>query len=191
MFPSSLFWYAHGLDFTKCDFWFMPVQLELFRELRDAINRTGSPIYYYVAPHSRVPASGPSAPFSNHHPYAPPLEWNRTVRRSLANSLMTEYVNLFDYWYEPHWEDAFVPGGCSKNTSNPKCGTSSPAGTLTNIDAMTQLTKPDYSGPGSWADAQQMQICNFGEGGCGGIGPGNCGKGQTLEEYRSQYSIWA
>lgn len=54
---------------------------------------------------------------------------------------------------------------------------------------MVALTKPDYSGPGTWADGDMLMVCNFGGGGAnaGGRGDG----GMTLEEYRTSYSLWA
>ena len=45
------------------------------------------------------------------------------------------------------------------------------------------------SGPGFWADAQQLEVCNFGEG--NEFASPNVSMGMTLEEYRSHYSIWA
>lgn len=41
----------------------------------------------------------------------------------------------------------------------PSCHTSSPGGLLTNIDAMVEMTRPSYSGPGTWADADMLQVC--------------------------------
>ena len=41
---------------------------------------------------------------------------------------------------------------------------SPPGGFITNIDAMVALSTPEDSGPGFWSDAQQLEICNFGEG---------------------------
>jgi len=92
------------------------------------------------------------------------------MRQSLANSMMYQFVNLFDYWYRPHWGDESSP----------------PAGFITNVDAMVALAR-NFTSPGSYADAQQLEICNFGEG--NEFAPDL--KGMTLEEYRAQYTIWA
>ena len=94
--------------------------------------------------------------------------------------MMFQYVNLFDFWWSPHW------GG----------GTSPPGGLLTNIDGMNVLQErkgvPDsgsLSGAGFWADAQQLEVCNFGKG--NEFAPAGVPLGMTLEEYRSHYTIWA
>ena len=114
---------ALKVDF--CDFWFIPRQLDMWTELRDAIvravtqrelhhpcflknllhvqNATGCPIWLYTSPHSggpqsQVPATGVTAPWHDSHPYAPPLSWSRETKRGLANSMMVQFVNLFDYW---------------------------------------------------------------------------------------------
>jgi alpha-galactosidase len=54
---------------------------------------------------------------------------------------------------------------------------------------MVALTKPEYSGAGTWADGDMLMVCNYGGGGsnAGGRGDG----GMTLEEYRTSYSLWA
>ena len=160
-------------------------QLLHWGELRDALNATGHRVLYSICPHSTVPRTGPSAPWWHNGTglvYAPPLSWTAEQRKGLANSLLVEYTNLFDIWYAPHWLSW-------RNCPGPHCNTSSPGGLLTNIDAMVQLTKPEYSGPGSWADGDMLQVCNYGEGGkdAGGRGDG----GMTLEEYRASLSIWA
>eukprot|EP00947_MAST-08B_sp_MAST-8B-sp1_P004522 g4522.t1 len=190
-------WGARAVKVDFCDFWFMgeppryEQQLGLWRSLRDALNATGVPAWLYFSPHTRVPASGVSAPWAAAHPYAPPPAWTREERRGLANSMMTQYVNMFDYWFARHWKDDFLPGRCrrrgpSSPPLDPQCGKSPPGGFLTNVDAMVALAPAAASGPGYWADAQQLLVCNF-----GGAGDRYPGGGMTLEEYRAQYSIWA
>ena len=94
--------------------------------------------------------------------------------------MMFQYVNLFDVWWAPHWGSTGSP----------------PGGLLTNIDAMNVLQhRPgvavggSISGPGFWADAQQLEVCNFGEG--NEYAPPGVSLGMTLPEYRAHYSIWA
>lgn len=170
-------WQVDAIKVDFCDFYFIPEQLDLWRAFGHAFNSTGRPMWLYTSPHSggaasKVPATGVSAPWHDAHPYAPPLKWSRDTIRGLANSMMFQYVNLFDYWYSEHWKGD---------------GRSPPGGFLTNVDAMVQLSTragQSVSGPGFYADAQQLEVCNFGE-------AGRQGGGMTLEEYRSQYSIWA
>ena len=173
-------WQIDALKVDFCDFWFIPQQLEMWQSLRDALNNTGRPIWLYTSPHSggpqtKVPATGVTAPWRDSHPYSPPLEWSSETIRGLSNSMMFQFVNLFDYWYGEHWGAA----------------TSPPAGFITNVDAIVALSKRDgesISGPGFWVDAQQLEVCNFGE---GNEFVGSYTGGMTLEEYRAQYSIWA
>ena len=70
--------------------------------LRDALNKTGHPIYYSICPHGHVPPDGPSAPWYKNGTglgYTPPLSWTESERKETANSLLVEYTNLFDFWY--------------------------------------------------------------------------------------------
>ena len=157
-------------------------QLEHWSALRDALNATGHPIYYSICPHATVPATGPSAPWATKHVYSPPRSWNKTTRSGLANSLLTEFTNLFDMWYAPHWRSFADP------CPGPRCNSTGPGGLLTNIDAMVVMSKPEYSGVGSWADGDMLQVCNYGEGGAR-AGSGN--GGMTLREYATSLSIWA
>ena len=165
-------------------------QLKHWGEFRDALNSTGHPIYYSICPHSVVPhPDGPGAWWwvkgdngTRPNTYAPPTTWTAPQRRGLANSLLVEFTNLFDFWYSPHW---LAPHNCPGH----QCNTSSPGGFLTNVDAMAEMTKPEYSGPGSWADADMLHVCNYGEGGI--HAGGSLGKGMTLTEYSASLSIWA
>ena len=109
-------------------------------------------------------------------------------RHALANSLLIEYTNTFDAWY-------LGPGK---------------GGIIGDIDSMLQMTQLSYSTPGkpnayfrptkdrleavesrtkrwtpgSWNDADMLQVCAFGK----GASPGG---GMTLTEYRAHYSVWA
>jgi len=174
------------VDMCSADIGIDPAsQLLHWGQFRDALNATGHRIWYSICPHSHVPSTGPSAWWykgGKGYVYAPPLSWTAADRRGLANSLLVEYTNLFDFWYSPHWLSF-------ENCPGPECNTSSPGGFLTNVDAMVQLTKPEFSGPGSWADGDMLQVCNFGEGGvhAGGRGDG----GMTIGEYRASLSVYA
>eukprot|EP00039_Didymoeca_costata_P021231 m.343847 g.343847 ORF g.343847 m.343847 type:complete len:477 (+) comp23440_c0_seq1:178-1608(+) len=166
-------------------------QLKHWGQLRDALNASGHHIYYSICPHSIVPHSGGpggwwwtnAANGTRPNTYAPPIQWTAEQRKGLANSLLVEFTNLFDFWYKPHWLHArYCPG--------PKCNTSSPGGFLTNVDAMQEMTKPEYGGPGSWSDGDMLHVCNYGEGNPD-AGSGGDDSGMTLIEYQSSLSIWA
>lgn len=138
-------------------------QYAAWAAMRDALNATSRPIWYYICPHR---------PGMGYHglSYAPPPEWTRDERRALANSLIVEYKNIYDQW--------------SMGPPGPRGS----GGLITNIDAMLQLTTLNSSGGGahggSWNDADMLVACNFG----GGQIPG---AGMTLNEYRVQYSVWS
>lgn len=156
-------------------------QLEHWGQLRDALNATGRAVYYSICPHSAVPrATGPGRWWwengrngTRPNTYSPPTVWTASERKGLTSSLLVEFTNLFDFWYAAEWAG---PG-------------SSPGGFLTNVDAMVELTRPEYSGPGSWADGDMLQVCNYGEGGV--HAGGGHGSGMTLAEYAASLSIWA
>jgi hypothetical protein len=57
--------------------------------------------------------------------------WSATQRHALANSILVEYTNTFDFWYE--------------NASSRFHG-----GMITDVDAMAFMTQLNYSVPGSW-----------------------------------------
>lgn len=101
------------------------------------------------------------------------------MRSQVANSLLVEYMNLFDFWYAEHWGD--FRGPAYKN--------SVPGGFITNVDSMVYLTNFSYSGPGSWNDADMLDVCNYGMGGddAGGRKDG----GMTLMEYQASLSLWS
>lgn len=128
--------------------------------LRDATSAASRrPIYYSICPHAQIPpdASGVSAqytaggtqPFSA---YAPPTAWNASARLALANSILVEFTNTFDLWYAdtvPRGDGGPLPF---------------PGGVITNLDAMLALTRLEDSQPGSWNDADMLQVCTYGEG---------------------------
>jgi hypothetical protein len=59
-------------------------------------------------------------------------------------------------------------------------------GIITDIDAMVQMSRLSYSAPGSWNDADMLQLCTFGQG-----RTEKGGTGMTMAEYRAHYSVWA
>ena len=67
------------------------------------------PIYYSICPHTPTPTTGTAAEFSGTLSYAPPPSWTADQRHALANSILVEYTNTFDEWYDanpprrPHW----------------------------------------------------------------------------------------
>lgn len=77
-----------------------------FAALRDALNHTGKPIYYSICPHTHAVNSGPSAAYHRTTVYAPPSQWTASQRHALANSILVEFTNTFDLWYET---DASAP----------------------------------------------------------------------------------
>ena len=59
-------------------------------------------------------------------------------------------------------------------------------GIITDIDAMVQMSRLSYSAPGSWNDADMLQLCTFGQG-----RTEKGGTGMTMAEYRAHYCVWA
>jgi len=143
-------------------------QYDAWMALGLALNATGRPIYYSICPHRPVAASDGLPPeWTGGLAYAPPPEWSAAQRKQLANSILVEYTNTFDAWYIP-------PGQHGHG------------GIITDIDSMVQLTELEYSGPGSWNDADMLQLCTYGKG-----NTIHSATGMTLSEYRAHYSVWA
>ena len=141
------------------------------------LNATGRPIYYSICPHRPVqPADGLPAEWAGDDAYSPPPAWSKAERHALANSILVEYTNTWDSWYSrartPAQQKAHAPWRHG--------------GIITDIDSMLQLTNLSYSGPGSWNDADMLQLCTYGK----GMTPHSTG-GMTLAEYRAHYSVWA
>lgn len=71
-----------------------------------------------------------------------------------------------------------------------------PGGWITNLDSVVQMTEFGYSSPGSWNDADMLQVCTFGEGATRhwnstGKPDDPNGLGMTMVEYTSHLSVWA
>ena len=57
-------------------------------------------------------------------------------------------------------------------------------GITSNIDSMVHATRQSYSAPGSWNDADMLQVCMHGAG-------ATPGAGMSDNEYRVHYTVWA
>lgn len=165
---------AGSVDFTPAP------QYAAWKAFGDALNATGRAIYYSICPHTPIPHTGTAAEFAHQiadppePAYAPPPQWGKEQRHALANSILVEYVNTMDTWYAPKYKGAECHGWTCHG------------GVVTDIDSMVQMTNLAFSGPGSWNDADMLQLCTYGGGGT----PHTPG-GMTLTEYRSHYSVWA
>jgi hypothetical protein len=123
-------------------------QYAAWAAFRDALNATGRPIYYSICPHRLARPSGTERAYDGckgqEYIYAPPREWTRSEQHALANSVLVEYTNTFDTWYQ---ETTWL--GC-------------PIGLITNIDAMARAADLSFSSPGSWLDADMLQVRGLG-----------------------------
>lgn len=166
-----------GCDFLKVDYCaydqsdpkrFRPPiqdQLPAWQALRDALNRTGRPIYSYFCPRSfggtlTPPAGCGSACCLGKRCVVdgPPKEWSGPTRAALANTILTEYGNSHDSW----------------------------TSAMSNLDAVLALRpQPDVEGGGFWSDADMLQSCNFGK------GKTNKPPGMAQPEYEAQFATWA
>ena len=146
--------------------WQSKPQYDHWMSLGRALNSTGRPIYYSICPHSNISdALRTHKEWQGSLAYAPPKDWTAKQRLALANSILVEYTNTWDAWYIP--PSSRVHGGI-----------------ITDIDSMVDLTNLSFSVPGSWNDADMLQLCTYGKG-------RTPGAGMTLAEYRAHYSVWA
>ena len=175
----ALDWQA---DYLKVDFCGSKVsktdpalQLEAWEALGTALNKTGRRVYYSTCPHTTAPDDSTAAQYRGRLVYSPPAAWSAAQRQAVGNSLLVEYLNTFDLWYADT-----VPAGDGGPIDLP-------GGVITNIDAMVRMTNLSYSGPGSWADADMMQLCTYGEGATRHFPH----QGLTLVEYESHLAVWS
>ena len=152
----------------------IPTQLKMWQELRDALNKTGRPIYTEFCPRSYggtlVP---PNKTTQDCNPGercindGPPHEWDGPTRANLANAILTEFGNSHDNW----------------------------GSAMSNLDALLTLRpQPDVDGPGFFSDGDMLQTCNFGFGGTNcNAARGQCpSKGHmTQDEYTAQFATWS
>lgn len=131
---------------------------------RDALNKTGRPIYYSICPKTKAPNTGTAVPYAGGDIYSPPLNWTEEDHRSLSNAWLVEYRNNVDnFGPDEQCTDAGAP-----------------CGFITNVDAVVQMNNMSFTTPGAWTDADMLQVCNF----------GHLNGGMTMTEYRSHFSIW-
>jgi len=180
-----------GMDYLKVDYcaynplktgdkpWTPPIatQLSAWQDLRDALNKTGRPIWFNACPRSfegSLVAPDPKAedckpvtpgcdtpgcPRQRCIVDGPPHEWNGETRSALANSILTERSNSHDGW----------------------------GSAMSNLDALLELRpEPDVGGPGFFSDGDMLHSCNFG-GGAVGHDP----QGMKPGEYQAQFAVWA
>ena len=114
--------------------------------MRDALNATGSRIFYSVTARGN---------FSDGHPrmrcygegeglFSPFLFGAHRDPRTLANSMLVEYCNNQDRF-------GFTDG------------VPQPGGFLSNLDAQQLLAPPNMSAPGFFLDADLLYVCNGGQ----------------------------
>jgi len=144
-------------------------QWDYWSQFRDALNATGRQIYYSICPKTEAPNTGTAIPYFPTLVYSPPNNWTTEMHTSLANSLLVEYQNNVDNWY------CDTPPTCCIEAASMTCGM------ITNVDAVVQMTQAAFSGPGSWNDADILEVCN----------DGHVNGGMTLNEYIASFSLWS
>ena len=114
--------------------------------MRDALNKTGRPVYYSVTQsvpwpdgHSAMRCYGPGAVFTING-------WLKSGKdpTKLANSYLIEYCNNMDFFG--------YTGGIPR-----------PGGFLSNLDSQALLTYDNMTAPGAFSDNDMLQICNGGQ----------------------------
>ena len=175
---DAAFMAAAGVDYLKVDFCGSPQVTDPAAELASwgcvaaARNATGRPIYLSICPKSDLPANttGPLAQFGGERGlYFPPLAWARAEKRGVANAWLVEVRNNVD---------AFSPASHS-----PCVYVGKPCGMVTNIDSVVGLGRWEETGPGGFADADMLEVCQFN-------GTYNT-PGMTASEGRLHYFVWA
>ena len=151
--------------------------------LRSATGKTKEkrPVYLSICPHTAVSsdATGPPSQYfrngTGKSVYAPPAAWTAAQRHAMpVNGILVEFLNNFDLWYSDT-----VPSGDGGAINWP-------GGMITNIDAMVTMTTLADTVPGSFNDADMLQMCTFGEGATRHY-PG----GMQLHEYRAHLAVWS
>jgi len=60
---------------------------------RDALNKTGRPIYYSICPKTVAPATGTAVPYAGSDIYSPPQNWTQEDHRSLSNAWVRGHIH--------------------------------------------------------------------------------------------------
>jgi alpha-galactosidase len=163
-----------GATYLKVDFCGEPNyeaggQLQRWQAVRDALNATGKHVYLSICPRTGAPAHGTSSPYAEEtFAYAAPLNWTRSDRLDTANGVLVEYINAVDGWYSDTAE------GCHNARH--------PCGIITNIDSVARMVRPEFSAPGTFSDADMLQVCQFGSSGDAGM---------TRTEYETHFALWS
>lgn len=177
-----------GVDYLKLDscggfpsnYSKFPLQ-EQYREyaaMRDALNRTGRPIYYSICEINAVTVStavkdSPSA--CGHRSAYTSIPWHAQPDKydvpGLANSVLIEWVNNNNNFCVKHGDHCCASGWVSQ------------------IDSQQDLTLDSLSGPGFWNDNDMLSVgCNNAT--HNGTAGTPCAGYQTLLEQRSQFALW-
>jgi alpha-galactosidase len=175
---DAAFMAAAGMDYLKVDDCGSPqvddpaAELASWARVAAAVNATGRPVYLSICPKSDLPANttGPLAQFRGERGlYFPPLAWRREDKRAVANAWLVEVRNNVD---------AFSPA-----SNSPCVYVGKPCGMVTNIDSAVGLGRWEETGPGGFADADMLEVCQFN---------GTYNKpGMTASEGRLHYYVWA
>jgi len=113
---------------------------ETLEKIRDALNKTGRPIYLSICPTQTVPRT--TVTWYGFQ-YTVDFGGPGINVRNLANSWLVEYVNMYDCF------------NCTVNQGDWQ-------GLLSNLLAHDVLTHWNYAQPGGWNDLDMMEICNGG-----------------------------
>lgn len=163
-----------GATYLKVDFcgepnFQAPGQLQRWQAVRDALNATGKHVYLSICPRTAAPEHGTSEPYANgSFAYSAPLNWTRSDRIATANGILVEYINTVDSWYSD------TAQGCHNARH--------PCGIISNIDSVARMVRPEFSAPGTFNDADMLQVCQFGSSGDAGM---------TQTEYETHFAMWS
>ena len=155
---------------------------DLYSKFYDAINKTGRPMYYVTCGMNSVTPDQMNNPSSSNRTWAYHVDldgWRDNIQ-SISNGWFTEWINNNNRFYR---DDN---------------GWSGSDGWLTILDCANDLSKPEFSGPGAFADMDAMSIgCNNAtntdeNSPTTALNHTDCANGrQTMVEQQSQFSMWS